>query len=213
MLPSRYWYLRDAVRVERSRAIAAAQSGRSSCHHLMTMQGHIQLHGPNGIHDCLVLEILGSSAGDLLDQYFCNERLTAILAKRIAKQILLGLCSLHDQGIAHGGRTCTLKSSLLPQLTFGRLIYSQCSFRCALAACLDRGRTYPKARNTRNKTDKEERWKSTRLRYATICSAIQPVSHRSQICYERDQNYRLRPVFPAPRHTRRIQYSAPSPRS
>jgi len=74
----------------------------------MTMQDHFQLDGPNGIQDCLVLDILGSSAGDLLDQYFCNERLPAKLAKRIAKQTLVGLCALHDRGIAHGGKSCTL---------------------------------------------------------------------------------------------------------
>ncbi|KAH5624053.1 hypothetical protein HBI51_239530 [Parastagonospora nodorum] len=84
------------------RAVAAAQSERSNCHHLMTMQDHFQLDGPNGTHDCLVLEILGPSVGDVLDKYFCNERLPAKLAKRIAKQTLLGLCSLHERGIAHG---------------------------------------------------------------------------------------------------------------
>jgi serine/threonine protein kinase len=69
----------------------------------MTVQDRFQLNGPNGTHDCLVSEFLGTSVADLVDSHFCGERLPGILAKKIAKQTLSGLCYLHDQGVGHAG--------------------------------------------------------------------------------------------------------------
>ncbi|KAI9679435.1 MAG: hypothetical protein M1817_005457 [Caeruleum heppii] len=66
------------------------------------MLDHFKLDGPNGTHDCLVLELLGPSVTDLLEARFRGERLPAKLAKSIAKQALLGLDCLHQQKIAHG---------------------------------------------------------------------------------------------------------------
>ncbi|CAO2652308.1 Nn.00g005910.m01.CDS01 [Neocucurbitaria sp. VM-36] len=80
----------------------ALQSDHCGRRHLVTMQDYFQVDGPNGTHDCLVLEILGPSVADLLDAQFCGERLPGNLAKRITKQALLGLCCLHDHGIGHG---------------------------------------------------------------------------------------------------------------
>ncbi|KAF2023257.1 kinase-like protein [Setomelanomma holmii] len=83
------------------RAIAAAHSDQPGYQYLMTMQDHFQINGPNGTHDCLVLELLGPSVADYLDAHSCIERLPGTLAKTIAKQTLLGLCFLHEQKIAH----------------------------------------------------------------------------------------------------------------
>jgi serine/threonine-protein kinase SRPK3 len=69
----------------------------------MTMQDSFQISGPNGTHECLILELLGPSVADLLDAHFCTERLPGTLAKTITKQALLGLCFLHEQKIAHAG--------------------------------------------------------------------------------------------------------------
>ncbi|KAF1358487.1 kinase-like protein, partial [Lizonia empirigonia] len=59
------------------------------------------ISGPNGTHECLVLELLGPSVADLLDAHSGIERLPGTLAKTIAKQALLGLCVLHELKIAH----------------------------------------------------------------------------------------------------------------
>ncbi|KAF2449339.1 kinase-like protein [Karstenula rhodostoma CBS 690.94] len=83
------------------RSLAAAQSDQPGSQHLMTMSDHFQLNGPNGIHDCFVLELLGPSVADVLDAHFNNERLPGKLARKIAKQTLLGLSCLHEQGIGH----------------------------------------------------------------------------------------------------------------
>jgi hypothetical protein len=69
------------------------------------MQDHFQLHGPNGTHECLVLELLGPSVADVFDARFNNQRLPGGLARKIAKQTLLGLAYLHEQGIGHAGRS------------------------------------------------------------------------------------------------------------
>lgn len=69
----------------------------------MTMQDYFQTKGPNGTHDCLVLDLLGPSVADFLDAHPGIERLPGTLAKTIAKQTLLGLSFLHEQKIAHAG--------------------------------------------------------------------------------------------------------------
>ena len=69
----------------------------------MQMLDYFQLNGPNGTHDCIVIELLGPSVSDLLDARFGGERLPGKLAKKIAEQALLGLDYLHEQQIGHGG--------------------------------------------------------------------------------------------------------------
>lgn len=72
--------------------------------HLMQMLDHFEGKGPNGSHDCLVLELLGSSVSDLVEKRFLDVRLPGKLAKSIARQALLGVNLLHQQRIAHGGK-------------------------------------------------------------------------------------------------------------
>ena len=85
------------------RTIAAKHSDQPGHQYLMSMQDSFQINGPNGTHECLVLELLGPSVADLLDTHSGIERLPGTLAKTIAKQALLGLCFLHEQKIAHAG--------------------------------------------------------------------------------------------------------------
>lgn len=85
--------------------MAAIRSEHPGSRHLMPMLDHFHLDGPNGTHDCLVLEPLGPSVPDLLDARFRGERLPGTLAKKkiFAKQALLGLDYLHKRKIGHGG--------------------------------------------------------------------------------------------------------------
>ncbi|QDS72140.1 hypothetical protein FKW77_004169 [Venturia effusa] len=84
------------------RALETIDSGHPGSRHLIQLLDHFQVTGPNGTHNCAVLELLGSSVPDLLDARFGGERLPGKLAKAIAKQALLGLDYLHQQGIGHG---------------------------------------------------------------------------------------------------------------
>lgn len=72
-----------------------------------------ELDGPNGTHECLVLELLGPSVSDVVDDRFVDNRLPGELAKKVARQALLGLDYLHQNGIGHGGNLYTTKSVLL----------------------------------------------------------------------------------------------------
>lgn len=65
---------------------------------LMRMFDAFDLEGPNGRHECLVLEFLGPTVVDTV------ERLPGKVAKSVAKQALSGLDALHRQGIGHGGK-------------------------------------------------------------------------------------------------------------
>lgn len=84
-------------------ALAALRLERSVAGHLMSMLDHFQISGPNGTHDCLVLELLGENVPDLRERHFKGERLPGYFAKRIAKQALLALNYLHQNRITHGG--------------------------------------------------------------------------------------------------------------
>ena len=87
----------------------AIRSGLPESPHLMQMLDHFECKGPNGSHDCLVLELLGPSVSDLLEEHFHGERLSGKLAKSIARQALLGLDLLHQQRIGHGGRLVSVR--------------------------------------------------------------------------------------------------------
>ena len=67
------------------------------------MLDYFTLVGPNGTHDCLVLELLGPSVADVVESYYKDDRLPARLAKSFANQALQGLDFLARHGIGHGG--------------------------------------------------------------------------------------------------------------
>jgi hypothetical protein len=62
--------------------------------------------GPNGVHQCIVTEVLGPSlAGieDDLEDSFPDEVLPPDVAQSISLQIARGLARLHVAGVVHGG--------------------------------------------------------------------------------------------------------------
>lgn len=68
--------------------------------------------GPNGNHQCLVFELLGPSLDSVIESYrplpwdvaTVDNRLDSDVILRVSKQLLSALSSLHDKGIAHGGK-------------------------------------------------------------------------------------------------------------
>lgn len=60
------------------------------------------LKGPNGTHKCLVSELVGPSVSDMIEAHFSDGRLPGNLSKRIAKQALIRLDTLHQRRIGHG---------------------------------------------------------------------------------------------------------------
>ena len=61
---------------------------------------------PNGVHQCLVFELLGPSVDAVLENYHraedCLEPKTVL---KMSKQLLQGLAFLHEEGYSHGGMT------------------------------------------------------------------------------------------------------------
>lgn len=71
--------------------------------HIVHLLDNFELKSPNGCHQCLVYELLGPNFPDTIDAHFPSGRLPGNLAKAIAKQSLIGLKALHQNGIGHGG--------------------------------------------------------------------------------------------------------------
>lgn len=73
--------------------------------HVNQMLDFFTLAGPNGTHDCLVLELLGPSVADIVELYCKDDRLSASLAKSFASQAMQGLDFLACHDIGHGGKS------------------------------------------------------------------------------------------------------------
>jgi serine/threonine-protein kinase SRPK3 len=63
--------------------------------------------GPNGIHKCLVFELLGPTVDfvlvDYCDSYGTRDKLNPMTILNMTKQLLQGVAALHAAGYAHGG--------------------------------------------------------------------------------------------------------------
>ncbi|KAJ5726815.1 hypothetical protein N7493_005842 [Penicillium malachiteum] len=70
--------------------------------HMVHLLDNLEIKSPNGFHACLVFELLGPNIPDTIDARFPSGRLPGELAKAIAKQSLIGLDVLHQNGIGHG---------------------------------------------------------------------------------------------------------------
>ncbi|KAF4339469.1 CMGC SRPK kinase [Fusarium beomiforme] len=66
------------------------------------MLGPFTVDGPNGTHDCLVLELAGPNIAEIADIHCKHHRLPSDAARSISKQVLQGLDFLHFKGIGHG---------------------------------------------------------------------------------------------------------------
>lgn len=65
---------------------------------------HFTLIGPNGSHNCLVLELVGPNVTDVIKSYCKDNRLPSKLANVFTKQALQGLDFLTANNIGHGGK-------------------------------------------------------------------------------------------------------------
>jgi len=82
--------------------LARLDSGDPGSHHVVQLLDHFDIEGPNGKHECLVLEFLGPNVTAERENND-DERLPGIVAISSVQQALAGLAHLHNHGIAHGG--------------------------------------------------------------------------------------------------------------
>lgn len=83
--------------------LSQGRVGHPGKKHIVQLLDYFKHKGPNGVHSCLVLELLGpsvvSEAGRCKDN-----RLPASIAWEACKQTAQALEYLHANSIAHGGQ-------------------------------------------------------------------------------------------------------------
>ncbi|KAG6041134.1 hypothetical protein E4U17_001807 [Claviceps sp. LM77 group G4] len=84
------------------RALSALPKQHPGSSYVNQILDHFTHVGPNGSHNCLVLELVGPNVAEVVDYYCMDDRLPAKLAKLFAKQTLQGLDFLALNNIAHG---------------------------------------------------------------------------------------------------------------
>lgn len=99
---------REVRILESLQALPASSSSLSSSEvdgsqHVQRLLDSFHHRGPNGIHTCLVLELLGPSVPALIEARFPKGRLPGYVARRVAQQVVRGVGVLHERGIGHGG--------------------------------------------------------------------------------------------------------------
>ena len=119
------------------RAISALPDDHPGRAHLVQRQDDFTVNGPNGTHDCLVLELLGPSVPDVIDTFYRDGRLPAILAKSTIRQVLLGLDFLAQHDIGHGGQLTALMEALLLTRPCSDLHTGNLAFAISNLASLD----------------------------------------------------------------------------
>ncbi|KAM0696774.1 hypothetical protein Q7P36_004023 [Cladosporium allicinum] len=60
-----------------------------------------EIQGPNGVHQCLVMELLGPSMASLAESYAAN-RLPGDIACKVARQVVQAVAYMHRMGVVHG---------------------------------------------------------------------------------------------------------------
>lgn len=67
--------------------------------------------GPNGLHQCLVSELMGPSVDTVVADYHTGgDRLEAETILTVSRQLLQAIVSVHEAGYGHGGRVlCSSK--------------------------------------------------------------------------------------------------------
>ncbi|TRX97280.1 hypothetical protein FHL15_002074 [Xylaria flabelliformis] len=99
------WAARDQISRE-TEVLRLISSLASDTHagreHIVQLLDGFSIDGPNGKHQCLVLDLLGPSIPDIIDLHYRDERLPAQVAKSIAHQVLIGVDFLAQLKIGHG---------------------------------------------------------------------------------------------------------------
>ncbi|RBA19856.1 CMGC/SRPK protein kinase [Fusarium proliferatum] len=83
-------------------ALSSQPNNHPGWHYVNKMLDHFTILGPNGSHDCLVLELVGPNVADVVERHLKDSRLPSNAARLFSKQILQGLDFLSASDIGHG---------------------------------------------------------------------------------------------------------------
>lgn len=108
----------DATQEKLSKELRFLQGWRcdddSSLDFVVHLLDIFQHEGPNGLHQCLVFELLGPSLDGLaqstmydaigaIDDNSVEDRIDSEVILRVSQQLLYAIARIHEAGIAHGG--------------------------------------------------------------------------------------------------------------
>ncbi|KAJ6593445.1 kinase-like domain-containing protein [Mycena capillaripes] len=69
---------------------------------VMQIIDYFEHEGPNGVHRCIVAEVLGPSLSADLEDVYPSECFPSDVAKRLVTQVGFGVKFLHSKGVVHG---------------------------------------------------------------------------------------------------------------
>jgi len=79
--------------------------GRLSSHYVVQLLDSFTHEGPNGVHQCLVFELLGPSVNQVLSDYHSGrDKLDPETILRMSTQLLKAVKFIHSAGMCHGGK-------------------------------------------------------------------------------------------------------------
>ncbi|KJA12935.1 hypothetical protein HYPSUDRAFT_209980 [Hypholoma sublateritium FD-334 SS-4] len=90
---------------EEVRALSCLRSGgedEPGKQYILQLLDDFEFHGPNGVHRCIVAELLGPSLASDIEDVYPSEIFPISVSKRIIKQIAYGVRYLHRKGVIHG---------------------------------------------------------------------------------------------------------------
>lgn len=87
-----------------------SQGSLSSNYIVQLLDSFVQ-EGPNGVHQCLVFELLGPSVDRVLADYHeSRDELCPETILRMSTQLLKAVNFIHNAGMCHGGENISLHS-------------------------------------------------------------------------------------------------------
>jgi serine/threonine-protein kinase SRPK3 len=75
--------------------------GANHCN-IACLRNAFTIRGPNGLHQCLVLDFVGPSLKQIANG---KHNISGLIARNAARQVTEGLAHLHSTGLCHGGKT------------------------------------------------------------------------------------------------------------
>lgn len=88
------------------RLLEQHSEGRLSSHYIVQLLDSFSHEGPNGAHQCLVLELLGPSITKVVQEYYdCDEEMLPEVITRMSAQLLKAVQFVHSAKTCHGGES------------------------------------------------------------------------------------------------------------
>lgn len=115
------------AKVEKSRELSNFQYldekclGNLSANYIVQLLNSFVHKGPNGVHQCLIFELLGPSVDHVLKDYReLHDKLEADIILRISRQLLKAVHFIHSSGMCHGGMPSVCATSAPQSLNMAR---------------------------------------------------------------------------------------------